>query len=152
MSKVVAAAAIRGAHNIFQQATNSLNKAIKEKGPDTKIGFPETAFYLPMANALLGAKVETLKQALPILEHAKSLLPVLPTDKVWLPYLGDALNAGMATLFCEEIIVALRYLYGEEPQKDCNGFFTDTIMRSFRNTAGRRPHAGICRNIRGCPG
>ncbi len=84
-----------------------------------------------MANALLGAKAETLKDALPILEHAKSLLPEAPSDKVWLPYLGDALNAGMSALFCEEIIVALRYLYKQEPQKDCNGFFTDTIMRSL---------------------
>ena len=131
MSKIVAAAAIRGAQEIYKQASEFLNKAIKEKGEKTKIGFPETAFYLPMANALLGAKVETLKEALPILEHAKSLLPKEPSDKVWLPYLGDALNAGMSTLFCEEIIVALRYLYGQEPQKDCNGFFTDTIMRSL---------------------
>jgi acetyl-CoA synthase len=59
------------------------------------------------------------------------LLPKPPSDKVWLPYLGDALNAGMSTLFCEEIIMALRYLYGQEPQKECNGFFTDTIMRSL---------------------
>jgi len=131
MSKLVATAAIRGAQEIFRQASDFLAKAIKEKGPTQKIGFPETAFYLPMANALLGARVETLKDALPILEHAKSLLPQLPSEKLWLPYLGDALNAGMATLFCEEIIVALRYLYQEEPQKDCNGFFTDTIMRSL---------------------
>ena len=131
MSKIVATAAIRGAQEIYKQASSFLDKAIKEKGPNQKIGFPETAFYLPMANALLGAKVETLKDALPILEHAKSLLPKEPSDKVWLPYLGDALNAGMSTLFCEEIIVALRYLYGQEPQKDCNGFFTDTIMRSL---------------------
>jgi acetyl-CoA synthase len=131
MSKIVATSVISGAQEIFKQASSFLNKATKEKGPNTKIGFPETAFYLPIANALLGAKVETLKDALPILEHAKSLLPQVPTDKVWLPYLGDALNAGMATLFCEEIIVALRYLYAEEPQKDCNGFFTDTIMRSL---------------------
>ena len=131
MSKIVAASVIKGAQEIYKQASDSLNKAIKEKGPNTKIGFPETAFYLPLANALLGAKVETLKDALPILEHAKSLLPGVPSDKVWLPYLGDALNAGMATLFCEEIIVALRYLYAQEPQKDCNGFFTDTIMRSL---------------------
>jgi len=131
MSKIVALAAIRGAQDIFKQASDFLNKAIKEKGPAEKIGFPETAFYLPMANALLGAKVETLNDLLPILEHAKSLLPKLPSDKVWLPYLGDTLNAGMSTLFCEEIIVALRYLYGQEPQKDCNGFFTDTIMRSL---------------------
>jgi acetyl-CoA synthase len=131
MSKVVACAAIRGAHDIFKQASDFLDKAIKEKGPAQKIGFPETAFYLPMANALLGAKVETLKEALPILEHAKSLLPSIPSEKVWLPYLGDTLNAGMSSLFCEEIIVALRYLYNQEPQKDCNGFFTDTIMRSL---------------------
>ncbi|MFH1640730.1 MAG: CO dehydrogenase/CO-methylating acetyl-CoA synthase complex subunit beta, partial [Candidatus Omnitrophota bacterium] len=131
MSKVVASAVTRGAGDIFKQASDFLDKAIKEKGPDQKIGFPETAFYLPMANALLGAKVGTLKEAIPILEHAKSLLPNVPQDKVWLPYLGDALNAGMSALFCEEIIVALRYLYGQEPQKDCNGFFTDTIMRSL---------------------
>jgi acetyl-CoA synthase len=131
MSKIVATAAIRGAHVIFKEAYDFLNKAIKQKGPDAKIGFPETAFYLPFANALLAAKVETLKDALPILEHARSLLPEIPSDKVWLPYLGDALNAGMSALFCEEIIVALRYLYAQEPQKDCNGFFTDTIMRSL---------------------
>lgn len=131
MSKIVAAAAIRGAHEIFKEAADFLNKAIEEKGPEQKIGFPETAFYLPMANALLGVKIETIKEALPVLEHAKSLLPEVPSEKLWLPYLGDALNAGISALFCEEIIVALRYLYNQEPQKDCNGFFTDTIMRSL---------------------
>ncbi|TRZ96449.1 CO dehydrogenase/CO-methylating acetyl-CoA synthase complex subunit beta [bacterium] len=131
MSKVVATAVIQGAHEIFKQASVFLDKAIKEKGQDQKIAFPETAFYLPLANALLGSKVETLKDALPILEHARSLLAQAPSERVWLPYLGDALNAGMSALFCEEIIMVLRYLYNEEPQKDCNGFFTDTIMRSL---------------------
>src|SRR3989338_5489183 len=131
MSRIVAGAAIRGANTIAQQAEEFLQRAIKEKGEGQKIEFPETAFYLPMANALLGAEVKTLKDALPILAHAKSLLPQVPADKLWLPYLGDALDAGIATLLCEEIIVALRYLYNEEPQKDCNGFFTDTIMRTL---------------------
>lgn len=131
MSKIVAASVIRGAHEIFKEASSFLDKAIKEKGPQTKVGFPETAFYFPLANALLNAKIETLKDIAPVLEHAKSLLPGVPSEKLWLPYLGDALNAGMAALFSEEIIVALRYLYAQEPQKDCNGFFTDTIMRSL---------------------
>lgn len=131
MSKIVAESVIRGAHDIYKQASDFLNKAVKEKGPDAKIGFPETAFYLPLANALLGVKIENIKDALPVLEHAKSLLPQVPSEKVWLPYLGDALNAGMSALFCEELIMALRYLYTQEPQKDCNGFFTDTIMRSL---------------------
>jgi len=131
MSKVVAAAVVRGAHEIFKQASGQLDQAIKEKGEKQTLGFPETAFYFPLANALLGAKVANLGDAQAILKHAKSLLPQVPSEEIWLPYLGDALNAGMSTLFCEEIIMALRYLKQEEPQKDCNGFFTDTIMRSL---------------------
>ena len=131
MSKIVAEAAIRGARDLVKEAEDFLKKAIQEKGESQKIEFPETAYYLPMANALMGFEARALKDAKVILEHAKSLLPNLPSEKVWLPYLGDALNAGMATLFSEEIIAALRYLYQEEPQKDCNGFFTDTIMRSL---------------------
>jgi acetyl-CoA synthase len=131
MSKDVASSVIRGAVEINKQASDFLAKAMKEKGEGQKIGFPDTAFYFPMANALLGARVETLEDMLPIQEHARSLLPQAPTDKVWLPYLGDALNAGMATLFNEELIVGLRYLYGQEPQKDCIGFFSDTILRSL---------------------
>ena len=131
MSKIVASAVIRGAQHFVKEAEENLSKAIKEKGPDTKIGFPETAFFLPMANALMGFEAKTLKDAEFILNHAKSLVPQTPTDKLWLPYLGNALDAGIATLFAEEIIMVLRYLYGTEPQKDCNGFFTDTIMRSL---------------------
>ena len=131
MSKIVAASAIRGAKVITKEAEDFLNKAIKEKGLDTKIGFPETAFFLPMANALMALEVKTLKEALPVLNYAKGLLPQVPRDKLWLPYLGDALDAGIATLLAEEIIMVLRYLYKQEPQADCNGFFTDTILRSL---------------------
>ena len=131
MSKIVAQAAIRGAKKVALEAEDFLNKAIKEKGKDQKVEFPETAFYLPMAYALLGAEVKTLGETVPILEHAKSLLHEDPTDKLWLPYLGNTLDSGVATLLAEEIICVLRYLYGQEPQPDCNGFFSDTILRSL---------------------
>jgi acetyl-CoA synthase len=49
MSKIVAAAAIRGAKRIVKEAETSLEKAIKEKGEDQAVRFPETAFYLPKA-------------------------------------------------------------------------------------------------------
>jgi len=145
MSKIVATLAMQGAAELYAQAREFLNKAIKEKGENTKLGFPETAFYLPMANALLGAKVETLKDALPILEHAKSLIKEPPTEHVWLPYLGDTLDAGMAALFCEEIIVALRYLYKIDPEKDCVGFCTDSILRQLgiQLVDGRMPGVAL---------
>ncbi|MFQ5681260.1 MAG: acetyl-CoA decarbonylase/synthase complex subunit alpha/beta [Candidatus Omnitrophota bacterium] len=132
MSKIVAQAVIRGAKGIVGKADEELARAVADKGQGQKIGFPETAFYLPMANALLGAEVKNLGEAARILAHAKSLLPrEVPTENIWLPYLGDALDAGIATLLAEEIIVAVRYLYGAEPQPECEGFFTDTIIRSL---------------------
>ena len=52
--KTVAALMVSGAKKIYAEAEEFLNKAIKEKGPTSQVGFPETAFYLPLANALLG--------------------------------------------------------------------------------------------------
>lgn len=131
MSKIIASAAIRGAQKIYKQAEDFINKAVKEKGDLSEVKFPETAFYFPFVYALLGKEVKTLKDAKEILVYAKTLLHEEPSEKIWLPYLGDTLDSGISALLCEEIIMALRYLYNEEPQKDCNGFFSDTILRTL---------------------
>ncbi|MDP3804292.1 MAG: CO dehydrogenase/CO-methylating acetyl-CoA synthase complex subunit beta, partial [Candidatus Omnitrophota bacterium] len=131
MSRVIASAVVRGAKKVVGDAEELLNKAVEEERPTQKIEFPETAFFLPMANALLGAEVRTLADAAHVLAHAKTLLHEEPSGDLWLPYLGDALDCGVATLLAEEIICVLRYLGGQEPQPDCNGFFTDTILRSL---------------------
>lgn len=131
MSKIVAAAAIRGATQIVKEAEDMLVKAIQEKGESQKIELPDTAFYLPMANALMGVEIKTLKDVYLSLNEAKSLLHMEPTDKLWLPYLGDALDSGIAALLGEEIITSIRYLNGTEPQPDCIGFFGDTVLRSL---------------------
>ncbi|MEW6556550.1 MAG: acetyl-CoA decarbonylase/synthase complex subunit alpha/beta [Elusimicrobiota bacterium] len=131
MSKIVATAAIKGAKKFVQEAEEFLNKAILEKSESQKVEFPDTAYYFPMAYALLGLEVKTLGELKPVLQEAKSLLHNEPTETIWLPYLGDALDSGIATLLAEEIIVGLRYLYKQEPQQDCNGFFSDTILRSL---------------------
>ena len=123
MSKIIAQAAIRGTHIFFDQAEERLNSAIADKGEEQEVGFPETAFYLPMANALMGIEVQTLGGIRPVLEHARELLHDVPTDSLWLPYLGDTLDSGISTLLTTEIITAIRYLYGEEPQEGCEGFY-----------------------------
>jgi acetyl-CoA synthase len=131
MSKIIASAAIRGGHGIYQQAKTFYDKALQEKGPDTPVGFPDTAYFLPMSHALMGLKVEKLAEIKPILDHAAELLGPIPDEKLWFPYLGTALDAGVATLLSEEVIMVLRYLYNQEPQPDCNGFFSDTILRTL---------------------
>ncbi|MFH1540269.1 MAG: acetyl-CoA decarbonylase/synthase complex subunit alpha/beta [Elusimicrobiota bacterium] len=143
MSKIVATAAIRGAQKIVKDAEDFLAKAIIEKGELQKIEFPDTAYFFPMAYALLGVEVKTLGDIKPVLQESKSLLHNEPTENFHLPYLGDVLDSGIATLLCEEIIVGLRYLYQSEPQRDCIGFFPDTILRQLgiQLVDGRMPGA-----------
>ena len=49
MSRIIAKSAILGAHDIFKEAESLFNKARESKGEDTKIGFPDTAYFLPMS-------------------------------------------------------------------------------------------------------
>jgi acetyl-CoA synthase len=107
MSKIIASAAIRSAHKYVAEAEQKLAEAIETYKPEKKVGFPNTAYHLPLILALLGLKVETLKDCQEALKYAKELLPPPPEEQLWLPYLGDALDAGIATLIAEEIIEAL---------------------------------------------
>lgn len=113
MSKIICSAAIRGAHKIVSRAEEKYKQALDKYGPDQEIGFPNTAYYLPIIYGMLGVKVEKLNDAKSVLEKAHSLLPPFVKEKHHLPYLGPALDAGMATFFAEEIMEAIRYL--EEP-------------------------------------
>lgn len=119
MSKIIASAAIRGAHKIVERAQEKYEEAVKKFGKDTEVAFPNTAYYLPIIYAMLGYPVKKLGDCGEVLEEAKRLLPPVPTDELWTPYLGPALDAGMATFFAEEIIEAIRYL--EDPN-----FYTKT--------------------------
>jgi acetyl-CoA synthase len=137
MSKLIASAAIRGSHILVKQAEEMLEKAIAEKGEAFAFEFPDTAYYLPMIYAMTGFPVKTLSDMRVALGMAKELLQPEPEEHLWKPYLGEALDSGMATLFTEEIIMALRYIKGLEPVTDpdtgyvYNGFITDTIQRSL---------------------
>ncbi len=137
MSKIIASAAIRASHTLFKRAEEMLEKATAEKGKDCVFEFPDTAFFLPQIYAMTAFQVKTLADMKVALEMIREMLQDMPEEKLWKPYLGEALDSGMATLFCEEIILALRYLNGEEPCKDpetgyvYNGFITDTIQRNL---------------------
>jgi len=113
VSKIICSAAIRGAHNIVGTAEAKYEEAVKKWGLDQEIGFPNTTYYLPIIYGMLGIPVKTLGDARQVLDKCKELVPPPVSDKVWLPYLAPALEAGMATFFAEEIIEAIRYL--EEP-------------------------------------
>ncbi|MEN8210217.1 MAG: acetyl-CoA decarbonylase/synthase complex subunit alpha/beta [Thermodesulfobacteriota bacterium] len=110
MSKLIAFAAIQGGYKVVAEAEGQLNKALATYDASTKIGFPNTAYYLPVIYSLTGVKVETLEDLKKPMEFAKGLLPPHIKLKNWLPFLGPLLDAGMAGIFSYEIIEALRYL------------------------------------------
>jgi len=113
MSKVIASAAIRGAHKIVTQAEKKWQEAMDRWGANEPVGFPSTAYYLPVIYGISGIKVEKLGDMEQVLKECKSLLPPPVKEEHPLPYLAPALDAGMATFFAEEIIEAVRYL--EQP-------------------------------------
>ncbi len=117
MSKEVAAAAIRASHEIVERVDKQLQTALEKHGADQQVRFPETAFYLPMACALLGAEVENLSQMQEVLDYTKTLLTEEPSAAVWLPYLSGTLDAGVATMLSEEMLMALRYLEGNRASR-----------------------------------
>ena len=110
MSKIIASAAIRGAHKIVERAEKKYQEALEKWGPDQEVGFPDTAYYLPIIYAILGIPVQKITEMKQVLDRCRTLLPPLVKEKVALPYLAPALDAGMATFFAEEMIEAIRYL------------------------------------------
>jgi len=140
MSKIIASAAIRGAHSIVTRAEKALKEATETFGPEQTVEFPNTGYYLPVVYAMTAMEAKTIADLHPVLDKAKSLLPPVPDEKIWVPYLGHALDAGMATLFADEIIEVIKYLEDPIPyitEENCPddgdnywlGFPNDLIFR-----------------------
>jgi len=151
MSKIIATAAIDGAVEWVVKAETILEQAIQEFGEDAAVGFPSTAYYLPVIYGFTGIAVETLADCRTVLKEARDLLPARPAENTWLPYLGNTLDAGAAALFACEIIEACKYLVGPNP---VNGIWlgaaNDVIMRErgIEFVDGTAPgFAAICGSI-----
>ncbi|MBN2418241.1 MAG: CO dehydrogenase/CO-methylating acetyl-CoA synthase complex subunit beta [Deltaproteobacteria bacterium] len=113
MSKLIASLAIQGAHNIVSKAEEKYRNALEIYGGSQILEFPNTAYYLPVIYSLTGLKVKDLDTAKEALQLAQKLLPPHVREGCHLPFLGPMLDAGMAAVFAEEIVEAIRYV--EEP-------------------------------------
>lgn len=168
MSKIIASAAIRGAYKIVGQAEKKWQGAMDKWGANELVGFPNTAYYLPVIYGILGMKVEKLGDMESVLNRCRSILPPLVRETHALPYLAPALDAGMVTFFAEEIIEAIRYLEQpdfytkQEDPIDSNiwlGAADDIILRKrgiefvdgtapgFAAILGAAPSPGIAKKI-----
>ena len=121
----------KGANTVLGLTRKTLEDIVKERGSNAAVGFPETNYYLPLANALLAKEVKTIGDCLDVVSQAEALNQDKPTaNGVHLPFLGGILNKGIATLLCEEILAALMTTTGKHPANGA-GFLSDKLLRSL---------------------
>jgi acetyl-CoA synthase len=131
----------------MNRAEAMLSQAINRHSRDKSIGFPGTAYALPVILALVGKRVEKLGELEETLQIARSWLPAEPTEQLWLPYLGGALDAGAATLVAHEAVEAMKPLCGASLAFDFwLGPTPDSILREqgIKLVDGRMPGFAAC--------
>jgi acetyl-CoA synthase len=140
VSRFIATSAIRGAHGVVTKAEEMLKSALEKHGEEASVAFVDkegvgSTFFLPVIYGYLGHKVEKLGDMAWPLERARSMLPPVPGDNLWLPYLGETADAGVATLFAEEIIKGIEFVDGKQPEVrngfTFNGPISDVQTRSW---------------------
>ncbi len=80
------------------------------------MAFTNTAYHLPVILGFTGMEVDNLGDLRKAVAHAKNLLEPIPGESLWLPYLGETLDSGVATLLAMEAIEAVRFARGEQPE------------------------------------
>src|SRR3989304_3391974 len=146
MSKQVFTQVVRGAHQWVKEAEEALAQAIAEYGPEKPVGWDmQTSYYLPMSYALMGLEVKTIGDLRAQVLHARELLGPIPSDELWLPYLGVGLDAGAASMLATEALTALRTVNGHQTPPGWQGFISDTIMRELgiQLVDGRMPGCAL---------
>ncbi len=102
-----------------------LNKAIKEHGAKQTIGYPDTAYHLPVITSLSGEKVTTLGELVPILNRMRNQVRTERTFE-------NARLWGESVLYAAEVIETIHYLEEDEPKVEpWTGFLGDPVVRKY---------------------
>ncbi|HSL91425.1 MAG TPA: hypothetical protein VK863_02155, partial [Candidatus Limnocylindrales bacterium] len=124
MTEQLYSSCIRGARSVLSLARASLSYNISRRGADAPLGYPDTAYELPVAFGLTDLKVTTLGGASLLLDRSEGLLRNTPTRE-------NALDAGAATLLSAEVLGALSHKEGNPFLPPSVGFIPDSILRKL---------------------
>ncbi len=118
--------AYKGALNALSSAEKMLCRAICLYGPEYLVGYPDTAYYLPVILSLSGEKVTRLGELVPILKRRRSCIKKELT-------FANALLCGESTAYAAEIIEALGYINSDKlcAVRSGTGFLGDRFLRRF---------------------
>ncbi|MFZ5643940.1 MAG: CO dehydrogenase/CO-methylating acetyl-CoA synthase complex subunit beta, partial [Bacillota bacterium] len=120
--------AYEGTITALSYAEILLNQAIRVYGEDHPVGYPDTAYFLPVIRCLSGEEIKTLGDCVPALNKLRSAVREQRT-------FANARKWGEATWYAADIIEAVRYLRNtpEKPLHNApwTGFLGDPIVRMY---------------------
>ncbi|MEW5897909.1 MAG: acetyl-CoA decarbonylase/synthase complex subunit alpha/beta [Bacillota bacterium] len=120
--------AYEGAITAVSYAEILLNQAIRRYGKDHPVGYPDTAYFLPVIRCLSGEEIRTLGDCVAPLNRQRA---AMREEKTF----ANARQWGEATWYAADIIEAIRYLR-HTPENPLHtppwtGFMGDPIVRQY---------------------
>lgn len=120
--------AYEGTITALSYAEILLNQAIRTYGKDHPVGYPDTAYYLPVIRCLSGEEIKTLGDMVPVLNRMRN---AVKEEKTF----ANARKWGEATWYAADIIEAIRYIKNtpENPLHVApwTGFIGDPVVRQY---------------------
>ncbi|MCL6560003.1 MAG: CO dehydrogenase/CO-methylating acetyl-CoA synthase complex subunit beta [Firmicutes bacterium] len=118
-----------GAVAVVGQAQALLNQAIGQYGADHPVGYPDTAYYLPVVRCLSGEEIKNLGDCASFLNKARAQF------KEDFRCFANSRLAGEAAWYAADIIEAVRYQQNtpENPlyAPPWTGFLGDSVVRRY---------------------
>ena len=124
MTESLCSSCMLGAKSVLSLTRASLSQQIAERGADAPLGYPDTAYELPVVFGLTDLKVATLRDGAKVLDLAEGLIRNSPT-------LENALDAGAATLLAADVLGGLSHKDGNPFPPPSVGFVPDSILRKL---------------------
>ncbi len=120
--------AYKGAITAVSYAEILLTQAIRKHGKGQKIGYPNTAYFVPVIRCWWGDECTTLGDLLPVLNRARNQINEALTFEQYR-------TNGMSTWVAADIIEVVQYIGYDENNKrfpePWTGFIGDPVVRSY---------------------
>jgi acetyl-CoA synthase len=98
-TKELAQEVIKGANSLIKRAGRTLTLAKRREDPPS----PDASFF-PLVQVFTGLTPRALSDLEEALSLAHNLIGPPPAKRLWLPYLGETLDAGVAALMAMEVL------------------------------------------------
>lgn len=133
-TKELAAQSIKGTKSLVNRAEKRL--ALVKRAKESSGSLFTGNAYLPLTQGLIGCTIRNLADLGEVLVYARTLIGSPPKKNLWLPYLGETLDAGIAALLAMEVLEFLESVDVSERRDFWTPLGNDAVKIHSRNILG----------------